>query len=96
MSDSWGPEVDDFPAVVVLQLIHLGKLQFGAVERDPQSFSIAEPALLFGFGDAFFAAAKTVGASWADIGRAVGISRQSAHERWEQPRSGLGRVSVRT
>ena len=28
------------------------------------------------------AAAKSVGASWADIGRAVGISRQSAHERW--------------
>jgi hypothetical protein len=28
------------------------------------------------------AAAKSAGASWADIGRAVGISRQSAHERW--------------
>ncbi|RAM37254.1 AsnC family protein [Arthrobacter globiformis] len=28
------------------------------------------------------AAAKATGASWADIGRAVGISRQSAHERW--------------
>jgi hypothetical protein len=28
------------------------------------------------------AAAKAAGASWADIGRAVGISRQSAHERW--------------
>lgn len=28
------------------------------------------------------AAAKASGASWADIGRAVGISRQSAHERW--------------
>jgi hypothetical protein len=27
-------------------------------------------------------AAKAAGASWADIGRAVGISRQSAHERW--------------
>ncbi len=27
-------------------------------------------------------AARDAGASWADIGRAVGISRQSAHERW--------------
>jgi hypothetical protein len=27
-------------------------------------------------------AAREAGASWADIGRAVGISRQSAHERW--------------
>jgi hypothetical protein len=28
------------------------------------------------------AAAKAAGASWGDIGRAVGIGRQSAHERW--------------
>ena len=27
-------------------------------------------------------AAKAAGASWADIGRAAGISRQAAHERW--------------
>lgn len=27
-------------------------------------------------------AAKAAGASWADIGRAAGITRQSAHERW--------------
>jgi hypothetical protein len=26
--------------------------------------------------------ARLTGASWADIGRAVGMSRQSAHERW--------------
>ncbi|OZM69888.1 hypothetical protein CFN78_28095 [Amycolatopsis antarctica] len=26
--------------------------------------------------------ARTTGASWATIGRAVGITRQSAHERW--------------
>ncbi|MDD1478694.1 hypothetical protein [Arthrobacter sp. H16F315] len=32
--------------------------------------------------DKTVAAAKATGASWADIGRAVGISRQSAHERW--------------
>lgn len=32
--------------------------------------------------DQTVAAAKSAGASWADIGRAVGISRQSAHERW--------------
>ncbi|MCT9626734.1 AsnC family protein [Pseudarthrobacter equi] len=32
--------------------------------------------------DKTVSAAKAAGASWADIGRAVGISRQSAHERW--------------
>ncbi|MGP4033633.1 hypothetical protein [Pseudarthrobacter sp. 1C304] len=32
--------------------------------------------------DKTVAAAKAAGASWSDIGRAVGISRQSAHERW--------------
>lgn len=32
--------------------------------------------------DKTVAAAKAAGASWADIGRVVGISRQSAHERW--------------
>ncbi|WP_433258316.1 hypothetical protein ACQPYK_23140 [Streptosporangium sp. CA-135522] len=30
-------------------------------------------------------AAREDGRSWADIGAAVGISRQSAHERWAQP-----------
>lgn len=34
--------------------------------------------------DKTVAAAKSSGASWADIGRAVGISRQSAHERWAE------------
>lgn len=32
--------------------------------------------------DKTVAAAKAAGASWADIGRAAGISRQAAHERW--------------
>jgi hypothetical protein len=32
--------------------------------------------------DKTVAAARAAGASWADIGKAVGISRQSAHERW--------------
>ncbi|MDN4645486.1 hypothetical protein [Arthrobacter sp. PsM3] len=32
--------------------------------------------------DKTVAAAKAAGASWADIGRAAGISRKSAHERW--------------
>lgn len=32
--------------------------------------------------DKTVAAAKAAGASWTDIGRAVGISRQSAHGRW--------------
>ncbi|MDE8670984.1 hypothetical protein PY310_20695 [Pseudarthrobacter sp. H3Y2-7] len=34
--------------------------------------------------DKTVAAAKAARASWADIGRAVGISRQSAHERWAE------------
>lgn len=32
--------------------------------------------------DKTVAAAKAAGASWAEIRRAVGINRQSAHERW--------------
>ncbi|WP_072713667.1 hypothetical protein [Rhodococcus rhodnii] len=32
--------------------------------------------------DGVVAEARALGASWADIGRAAGISRQSAHERW--------------
>lgn len=32
--------------------------------------------------DKTVAAAKAAGASWTDIGRAAGISRQAAHERW--------------
>ncbi|MBT2586464.1 hypothetical protein [Arthrobacter sp. ISL-95] len=32
--------------------------------------------------DRTVAAAKAAGASWTDIGRAAGISRQAAHERW--------------
>lgn len=32
--------------------------------------------------DKTVAAAKAAGASWTGIGRAVGISRQSTHERW--------------
>jgi hypothetical protein len=32
--------------------------------------------------DKTVAAARAAGASWADIGKAAGISRQSAHERW--------------
>lgn len=34
--------------------------------------------------DKTVAAAKVAGASWAEIGRAVGISRQSVHERWAE------------
>ena len=32
--------------------------------------------------DKAVAAAKAAAASWTDIGRAAGISRQAAHERW--------------
>ena len=40
--------------VVVLQFIHLRELQLGTVESHAQTFDVAEPAVLFGFGDAFF------------------------------------------
>lgn len=36
--------------------------------------------------DQAVARARDYGASWADIGRAVGITRQSAHERWGEPK----------
>ncbi|WP_345054267.1 hypothetical protein [Arthrobacter methylotrophus] len=29
-------------------------------------------------------AARAVSASWADIGRAAGMTRQAAHERWDK------------
>ncbi|UKA56682.1 hypothetical protein LFT45_22665 (plasmid) [Arthrobacter sp. FW305-BF8] len=32
--------------------------------------------------DKTVAAAKAAGATWAEIGRAAGITRQAAHERW--------------
>ncbi|MGO4856206.1 hypothetical protein [Arthrobacter sp. 2MCAF14] len=32
--------------------------------------------------DKTVAAAKAAGASWPDIGRAVDVRRQSAHDRW--------------
>lgn len=48
--------------------------------------SVEEAAAKYGAAgrelDNAVAAARAAGASWADIGRAVGISRQSAHERW--------------
>lgn len=34
--------------------------------------------------DRAVAAARNAGASWADIGRAVGISRQAAQQRWQR------------
>jgi len=34
--------------------------------------------------DAAVAQARAVGASWADIGRVVGMTRQSANERWSR------------
>lgn len=37
--------------------------------------------------------ARDAGASWTDIGRAVGISRQSAHERWAKRIEGTGAES---
>lgn len=38
-------------------------------------------------------AARAAGASWAQIGDTIGISRQAAHERWgHQPRGGCRRA----
>lgn len=34
--------------------------------------------------DKTVAAAKAAGATWADIGRTVGITSQAAHERWAE------------
>jgi ABC-type transporter Mla subunit MlaD len=50
--------------------------------------SVAEAAAAFnGAGDILnraVAAARAAGATWSDIGRAVGISRQAAAERWSK------------
>ena len=57
---------------------HLGPLEAVAgVEAAAREYNQAGHRL-----DKTVAAAKAAGASWADIGRAVGISRQSAHQRW--------------
>ena len=40
--------------------------------------------------DAAVVAARTSGWSWAEIGRVVGITRQSARERWMDQRGGGG------
>jgi len=48
--------------------------------------SVQEAAAAVGRGaealDRAVAAARSAGASWADIARAVGISRQAAQQRW--------------
>jgi len=71
-------EADDERLVVDQWREHIAP--FKAVE------SVAEAAERYdGAGrelDDAVRAARAAGASWADIGRAVGISRQSAHERW--------------
>lgn len=40
--------------------------------------------------DQTVAAARTAGASWAAIGKAAGLTRQSAHERWGNPAPAAG------
>jgi len=50
--------------------------------------SVADAAAAFGSAsealDRAVRSARAAGASWADIGRAVGITRQSAQARWAQ------------
>lgn len=72
-----------------------GRRGLEAVRRAAEDRRAAELNL-----DHAVAAARKVGSSWAEIGDAVGISRQSAHERWrridpgEQPQSGESRRAL--
>jgi hypothetical protein len=57
---------------------HIGPLgQLGAVSAAAAEAEQARQRL-----DQAVAAARAGGASWADVGRAAGMARQSAHERW--------------
>ncbi|MFD8560597.1 hypothetical protein ACFV1N_25270 [Streptosporangium canum] len=58
---------------------HLEPELLTAVRIKAQAFSAAQAHLTEAMR-----AARRDGRSWADIGAAVGISRQSAHERWAQ------------
>lgn len=56
---------------------HLEPQTLTAVRLEAQALEAAQVRL-----NAAVSAARQSGASWADIGAAVGITRQSAHERW--------------
>lgn len=59
---------------------HIAPLEvLGGVETAAREYNQAGRRL-----DKTVASAKAAGASWTDIGRAVGISRQAAHERWAE------------
>jgi hypothetical protein len=75
----WGDAptvVDD--AVFDAWQAHIRPLQgLEAVRQAARELAAAQARL-----DDAVRTARTAGSSWADIGGAVGISRQSAHERW--------------
>ena len=75
--NGWAPEsVED--AIQAEWEIHVAPHEaMGAVRRAAEDANGARRRL-----DAAVRAARGAGASWADIGRATGITRQSAHERW--------------
>jgi hypothetical protein len=88
---------DDFPTVVALPVYQPevpGVRAYSRAELQELLYeqtrlavqSVAEAAAAMGrSGDALdraVKAARSAGASWADIGRAAGITRQSAQARW--------------
>ncbi|MET8145652.1 hypothetical protein ABZU32_35575 [Sphaerisporangium sp. NPDC005288] len=86
----WWPDLDqyaDAPADVENAIgnewrRHLPAEELAAVREHAQEAAAAQVRLT----DAVHAA-REAGHSWADIGEAVGITRQSAHERWARPAS---------
>lgn len=58
---------------------HLEPETLAAVHTEAQAASAAQARLTEAVREA-----RRDGRSWADIGSAVGITRQSAHERWAQ------------
>ncbi|WP_214417044.1 hypothetical protein [Sphaerisporangium fuscum] len=59
---------------------HLPPARLAAVGREARAVEVAQARLTGAVH-----AAREAGHSWADIGEAVGITRQSAHERWAKP-----------
>jgi hypothetical protein len=59
------------------QLAHLRKSSLGDVAAAAKTAEEADAALAIAVTHA-----RVAGASWADIGRACGITRQAAQQRW--------------
>lgn len=92
---------DDAPTVIRLPLLPAPGDMADVLERrrrivdelDAQARqaveTVAETAAALGLAsqrlDLAVRHARAAGASWADVGRAVGISRQAAQQRWADP-----------